>query len=143
MKQEKEINTIMKNPQTIISRSIIIILSITAIAVLIAGTINRIQAKNMPETKISEVITISRKPSWFDYEYTIDYIENTQNTVSTKQINKDSIIIDNTIKHPYLTKRSSKILFIANKLIYLHISQKDYVKLQNTNTLTYDDKGDD
>ncbi len=134
----------MKNPQTIISRSIIIILSITAIAILIAGTINRIQAKNMPETKIGDVITISRELSWFadNPQYQIDYIENTQNSVSTEKISKDKIIIDNTA-HPYLTKRSAKVLFITNKLIYLHISQEDYVKLQNTKTLTYSNKGDE
>lgn len=129
-------------PQILILRSIIIILSITCIAVLITEVINQIHAKDMPETKIGEVITISREPSWFNYnsKYRVDYIENTQNTISTEKISKDRIVIDNTTTYPYLVKRSTKVLFITNKLIYLHISQEDYIKLQNTIILTY--KGD-
>lgn len=138
----------MKKPQIIILRSILIILSIACVA-LIAGaiiaTIHRVHAEDMPETKMGDAITISREMSWFDYDsqYRVDYIESTQNTVSTEKISKDKIVIDNTVTHPYLTKRSAKALFMTDELIYLHISQKDYIKLQDKDSLTYEDKGDE
>lgn len=137
----------MKKPQIIILNSILIILLITCVS-LIAGAIitiiHRVHAEDMPETKIGNAITISRELSWFDYDsqYRVDYIKNTQNTVSTEKISKNKIVIDNTVTHPYITKRSAKALFMTDELIYLHISQKDFIKLQDKNSLTYDDKGD-
>lgn len=136
----------MKKSQIIILNSLLIILLITCVASIagaIIATIHRVHAEDMPETKIGDAITISRELKWFDYDsqYRVDYIENTQNTVSTEKISKNRIIIDNTVTRPYITKRSAKALFITDELIYLHISQKDYIKLQDKNSLTYDNKG--